>query len=426
MLALLASMTAAFVVVYGTGRTVNDKIRLVNAADAAALSAAQWQARSLNFQAYINRAKLANELAIAQLVSLRSWSDYLGQTIDNADMVLRWVPAVNVAMRALERGWDVVDRTIQSAAPPLEQALSIWNVDALTAAQSIAHAQGAITAANLVSEVTQLNEPRAVVTEATRLLQARNGAQWLNQFTERAQRGGGDLRRFTRLLNDTRDGFTRRRTFDPLPSGSPVQLSRRGGTDLLGEYSWRGVDSFSTHIDFGFFSSELPIGWGAAEQRQRAVTQRGEHGGSRQRNPRATRLAERSMNLRSNYRGVPEIRDVRRPARQDERRLRYAVNLLLPAAQLQSPDRLLGITRLEAFEGGQINTLPEHVGGGLQALASAEVYFQRPTARRDGRQEFASLFSPYWQARLTEVSAADRLSTARLRGLVVDPWVVAP
>lgn len=43
----------------------------------------------------------------------------------------------------------------------------------------------------------------------------------------------------------------------------------------------------------------------------------------------------------------------------------------------------------------------------ISALASAEVYFERPVAldmfkRGDGMREWGSLFSPYWQARLVE------------------------
>jgi len=59
-LAMVASLVTAFAVSFGAGQLVNDKMRLVNAADAAAYSAAQWEARSLNFQSYLNRAIVAN------------------------------------------------------------------------------------------------------------------------------------------------------------------------------------------------------------------------------------------------------------------------------------------------------------------------------------------------------------------------------
>ena len=80
---------------FSVGQVINDKVRLVNAADAAAFSAAQWQARSLNYQAYLNRAIVANEVAIAQMVSLRSWSRYMDRTISNASRIGSFVPPIS-------------------------------------------------------------------------------------------------------------------------------------------------------------------------------------------------------------------------------------------------------------------------------------------------------------------------------------------
>src|SRR6478752_6928759 len=174
LLALMASLVTAFAVSFGAGQLVNDKMRLVNAADAAAYSAAQWEARSLNFQSYLNRAIVANEVAIAQLVSLRSWSSYVATLTRNGATVARWIPPLAGPVQALERGWNAVDSSLQAIAPGLEGSLSAWNVDVLANAESLAHQQALITAADLVGEVARANEPRAHVNEATRLLQALN------------------------------------------------------------------------------------------------------------------------------------------------------------------------------------------------------------------------------------------------------------
>ncbi len=48
-------------------------MRLANAADATAWSIATLEARALNYDAYTNRAIVANEVAIAQAISLISW-----------------------------------------------------------------------------------------------------------------------------------------------------------------------------------------------------------------------------------------------------------------------------------------------------------------------------------------------------------------
>ena len=59
-----------------SGQMVTEKMRLTNAADAAAYSAGVVHARALNLDAYTNRAIVANQVAIAQTLSLVSWGRY--------------------------------------------------------------------------------------------------------------------------------------------------------------------------------------------------------------------------------------------------------------------------------------------------------------------------------------------------------------
>ena len=426
MLAFMGCMAAAFLLVVTSGQLVNDKIRLTNAADAAAYSAAAWEARSLNYQAYLNRAIVANEVATAQLVSLRSWSRYIDTLVSNADQVTRYIPPLAAPVRALAQGWGYVDQGIARSFPLLEGGLSHWNNNVLAAAQSVAHQQALVVAADLVDEIAHLNEPRAVVSDATRILQVRNAQTWQHGFTERLQRGGGDLQQFRALLMDSRDGFTRSRRSD-LPVQVPlVSLPRRGGTDLLGEYSWRGLDTLSLHIDLLFGSTEIPISWGAAEDRRQVINRRGEHGGSLQRNPRASRLGLRALRPEQRYLGIPQIREVLDQVATGRQSLAYSVALKLPADSLLTLDRLMMPVGLETLDAVGISAAPQLAGNALHALSSAEVYFQRPVDRADGREEKPNLFNPYWQARLVPTTGLDRQLTAQSRGLQADPYGVLP
>jgi hypothetical protein len=424
MLAFMTVLSGAFIMVFNAGQVVNDKIKLTNAADAAAYSAALWEARSLNYQAYLNRAIVANEVATAQLVSLRSWSQYVARVTTNADRITRYIPPLAAPMRALAQGWGRVNAGLQGALPPTESALSTWNTQSLAAAQSVAHQQALLAAEDLVRQVSTANEPRARVSDATRILQVQNGEIWQHRFTEKSQRGGNDLVRFRRLLMDSRDGFTRSRRND-LPITVPLlSIPRRGGTDLLGEYSWRGVDTLSVHLDLPLNHVETPVGWGAAEQRRRPVNQRGDHGDSLRRNPRASRRAMNGIRLAQGYQGIPEVRDVVNPGRAGARTLTYSVALQMPSAALLTADRLFLPEGLAMFEGGAEPVQPQLSAGALHAIGSAQIYFQRPAARADGREEHPSLFNPYWQARLTATSATERQLTAASRGLAVDPFGV--
>ena len=57
--------------------------------------------------------------------------------------------------------------------------------------------------------------------------------------------------------------------------------------------------------------------------------------------------------------------------------------------------------------------LPDRFAAGrLWSLAVAEVYFRAPPGAGE-RVEYASLYSPYWQARLAEPSEAEREQARR-------------
>lgn len=428
MLALLASMIGGLVLVLNTGQLVNDKIRLTNAADAAAYSAALWQARSLNFQAYVNRAMLANEVAIAQLVSLRSWSRYVDTLASNASTAAQFIPPLAAPVRALATGWNRVDALLARSLPELEGGLSFWNNSILARTQAVAHVSAPVAAAELVTEVARANEPRARASRAQPLLQARNGQRWLNGFTKQYQRGGGDLRRFSSLVLDSRDGFSRERRGN-LPVPLPLlSVKRRGGTELIGEYSWQGMDTLSAHVNLLLSHQEIPLGWGAAQQRhpRHPSNRRGEHGGSWSDNPRASRLGRATLRAAIDYQGLPQVRDVVNPLSVAPRTLVYSVALELPGESISSVDRLLMPAGIATFDGAPESAAPDYAAGALHALATAEVYFQRPVARVDGRTEYPSLFSPYWQARLAPTPAAERQLTALTRGVPADPFAVLP
>jgi hypothetical protein len=62
----------------------------------------------------------------------------------------------------------------------------------------------------------------------------------------------------------------------------------------------------------------------------------------------------------------------------------------------------------------------------MYALSAAQIFFSRPVTRADHRLELASLFNPYWQARLAPVTLAQRSLAAAARGGAPDPYLVLP
>lgn len=72
-LLFLGVLSLSLIFVYKAGRVTTQRMQVQNAADAVAYSVSTVEARDLNFIAYTNRAMIANEVAIGQMVGLASW-----------------------------------------------------------------------------------------------------------------------------------------------------------------------------------------------------------------------------------------------------------------------------------------------------------------------------------------------------------------
>lgn len=120
-LALVLFGVFGALVLFNTGKVTTDKTKLVNAADAAAYSGSVWQARALNYQAYTNRAMVANQVSIAQAVTLQSWASYGAITSENIATVLRPIPVANIFATALEQAMTVAEQVLG----PLAQGMVI-------------------------------------------------------------------------------------------------------------------------------------------------------------------------------------------------------------------------------------------------------------------------------------------------------------
>jgi Flp pilus assembly protein TadG len=428
LLLLMASLLAGFLLVFDAGQLVTAKLRLQGAADAAAYSAAQWQARTLNYQAYVNRAMVANEVAIAQSVSLRSWSRYVARLLQNAATVGTLIPPVGAALRSVEQAWANVDRGLQRVLPPIESATSRWNVSVLAGTQQVAATLTGPVAVDLARRVAQANVPDAGWArggESLLLADARRAQSFTTGFARR----GDERTRLRDVVLSSRDGFSASRGWS-LGFG-PFGLRKRGGTDLIAYDSWRGMDTVADHVPALFGSSEHPIAWGAAENRRSQQGARGFHGGSWRDNPRSSRLANNAMQSSSSYQGMPGYRDLAAtrgsaPANASVA-MRFEAALFQPAGTLATSERVLGGPRTVVPGEAERGNEAAYAAGGLLALSAAEVAFVRPQGRSDGRRELPSLFNPYWQARLAPASRSQRAlvdASGAGPGLAGDPFLL--
>jgi hypothetical protein len=246
------------------------KSQLQNAADAGAYSAAVMQARDANFSAYTNRAMIANQVAVAQFVSLKSYFEDAAQTHKRANS---WLHAGYRLAPSIAPAWDAgkkipvgtANSWVQGAAGPAVKALDLL-IDAMDQAQHIHHL-GTMTEMMFVADdVVKKNDPLASVTTSAFMLGdgALRVKKWGNDSTARlaANDASKEADRFADAVvhRDSTDGFIRNRISAPTPFwASPVKpylcpgaaftfttfgFAHFGGTILsANKRRWLGLDA---------------------------------------------------------------------------------------------------------------------------------------------------------------------------------------
>lgn len=417
LLPLLAVLGAAAWWAFEAGQAVTEKQRLRDAADAAALSGAVWQTRALNFNASMNRAIIANEAVIAQSVSLRSWSAYMGRLLPTAAVLTTYVPYLNAATTTLQRWWAGFDRTLQPSLVALESLTS--GIDhTLAGAQRAMHAATLLVVPDIVRTTVTATDPRFRLSEG-------GEAQlvvWATEWTRFTSLYGGAWRwRQQDLVQRSLDPFTARRNFtlSPLLGSRLLRFEKRAGTDLLDFETWRALDTLSIHqpryVVFGAMRERTAVAWGGADNGAGSRL-RGVHGDAWRRNPRAARAAEQSIMRQRGYRGLPSLHDLSVAQRTTFDPPRVVVRVHLPERSRRGATALLGTMGVLQGSGDplSIEGAPEDGPAGLFAEAAASTEFLRPESRRDGARELPSLYAPYWRSTFVGLEIAERTALAIL------------
>ena len=429
-LGFAAAMVGMMLIAFNSGQVTNAKMRAMNAADAAAYSGAVWQARTLNFQAYMNRAMIVNEVTIAQSVSLRSWVAYLDRMVTNINTVAQFVPYLGQATRAIQRGLRSVDTAMQSALPPMEMMLRSVNVAAHGAQVAIDLPAIAI-AHELADKVATANGANM---SAGIALGALNETEWL-ALTQTYSKGPGGNRdgrvRLRDVTLNSRDGFVEARDWDV---GGPLvqnELRKQGGTNLIDYDTWKGLDSMEYRTIYNPFKgwvTRIPIGWGGAQAYPSRSLNRnhGRHGRVNEWNDADGRNARNDANSSGQAKSVgaafPGYRDISEKftkVKNADLRVPFTVEVMIKAADIASQMSVTG-GAVALQDGTRLDHTPGYFGDkGVYAMSEACVTFERPlgAARNDGATEFPSLFNPYWRASLATESWKSRSAADFAKGL---------
>jgi Putative Flp pilus-assembly TadE/G-like len=444
-LATAAACCAVLALVYNVGQVTNEKEKTINAADAAALSGALVEARMLNFMAYTNRAMIANEVTIAQIISFDSWVRYDNQLVQTAS----YIPIVG---GFIEATLGTVTQAAVAAMPVFEEMIPVIDTfvnTALVGVRDVANGAAVAAARDVATQIAQANQTAMVNDNGVDAAAfALNEQAWLS-FTK--VYSGDDRGNAAQVVLDSRDQFSTHRglgTAFNLLNDNPVAATgvdkTSGDTKLRNYDHWEAEDSADLWVGLQVLGitvaklDTLPVGWGRVDTNKNGDT--GEdwdfgNGPCTQWIALGCEFAYASDNPVSGWSGIPGIRDLANPgSKSNDPSLTYIVAVKKSAqANLTTQHIGSGMNNVRVSGPQGSPDLKDNLLGNRDELASisaARVFFARPfdkadkTAgkllRSDGAQEYASLYNPYWQARLTNpdtvtiegVSAKSLLYTA--------------
>jgi hypothetical protein len=431
---------AALFFLFNAGQLTREKTKLVNTSDAVAYSAGVMNARALNFDAYTNRAMVANTVAIAQLVSLSSWVQYAGNVstfgydLENPKFAL-FYPSY---FAAAESGMYLQESLNDTGTLEKLAQASDAIVQVLSGAQQVTYAtlvplRQAVM--RQVADANYANDGTVVVEDFT--LPTSDFLAFVHPYS------GDDRKRFAEVATTSadRDGFVKKRSWK-LPglwadcaSAFPRVdwLDRRGGTNLVNFDQWEALDTLSEKrwhpsnwLDvFCSAVGESPQSWGgnvAADDGSQAFDL-SFYDNSIPVNPGSSGVGLVTSQSWG-YKGLPTFYDLSSDAlAKDDPRLQFTVRLRRDKNQTATSE---GRSNIKTTP--RLNAYAAQPAGGSEfvAVSTAENYFQRDGDAQDNvygeslgkPQEIGSLFNPYWQVHLVRSDADIRRAQA-LQGVVL-------
>lgn len=433
-LALFMFLGLTSLVLYNTGQTASDKTRIVNTADAAAYSGLLWQARAMNFQAYTNRAMVANQVAMAQAVSLNSWAAYIRETGSNVNDLLGWIPYIGAVTNIIDRIGEMIYRFMD---PITKGMLSVVNVinKMIGPAQEAMYYSTFASTPDVVNSVVKANRTIKGLSDnaerdirwdtAYSVVSAANNLNDWRSLTEKFDKDHVPARRErAAMINQSKDEFTKKRDWKffnfwiPITPLNWVRVEKQGTTRLIEKnngYEWKAKDDVSLRTKRytwrGTKYSELPVGYAesfANSQNGDTFDKSNRWFGNRQKH--AQYLGEHlNQEKMGGYDGLQAYRslsvDVRKS--EDKPSLLLRVEIELDTSEVDDSEAL-GVT-------GEFRSkvdAPAHV---LTSVGSAELYFEKPCIDNACKEEYANGYNPFWDVRLKKTGTAQKMAAYATR-----------
>lgn len=462
-LVFLVVGAAALYLAFNAAQLAHAKTKEQDTADSAAYSVGVLQARDLNFAAYTNRAMIANQVAVAQMVSIKSYVDELAGTYSNS----HWFDEFIESSAVLSEPWIMPKETGSTVLNVAKSALdtgtrlasvALDGLDKILSLEQAAYHDLIILQIPVVAEeVAQANEPNSHVTKtyfATRGAPALLSTLNFSQSNTPAGTTGKD--RFADVVTDktTLDQFVQQRGAnirDPFvasiiewcPGASFIAADNNhlGGTQLRQDKrGWESLDA--TDVNGGWLcyfeigavggpiidaagSGGAATGPGSSYSGKRGYGGFNNFGGSL--TSALAGIAAREQyykgpgsSLSSSEAGLQpyrELASLKTPTDGADFNRAPAITV-----EVQRASSTVSTTDQLRIASGRLQVADGTANNQMRAVSSASAYFIRPAdasgsaagalmnlahwQRSDNKWEYPSLFNPYWQSSLVDTNLA--------------------
>ncbi len=223
---------------FKAGKLTSEKMQLQNAADAVAYSVSTLEARDLNFSSYMNRAMVANEVAIGQLVGLVSWADHLasvGKYLKFYNHTFLMAPTLGASsfLDGIATAFTAVGSAIKVyllALPGISRTRTHF-LSRLNGyygyAQVAFHGTTTMLMVSTIEDLVRNNSPGAQLSDFGFVSLLGHLHSYSNKFTttfnpqSRTLVNKGGYERFAAMVDASTDPFTRKRGFQASVPGFP-------------------------------------------------------------------------------------------------------------------------------------------------------------------------------------------------------------
>ncbi|HBF09652.1 MAG TPA: hypothetical protein DHW71_00610 [Gammaproteobacteria bacterium] len=386
-------VTLMVIIIFNTSQEEYEKQQATNIADAAVYSALSYEANRLNYLAYTNRAVITNQVAAGQIMAVASWTDYSSQASRTLAASLSWVPYLGAALDAYAQVLESTHQSMQVILPAYVKMTDI----AIQTLSTVQHSIKATTTAEIpliVKKTIELNDDRFEISDYGMLELAMHTYAWTNFLSDADE--NKDLERQAIFINSVKDDWTEARSNQiSLPAtligALSAKLKQRGSSRLIRRYdedgnpywNWESRDSISLHTRKikRLRTKRYEVGLVATDY----STDSTPFYGFFSENKNAERMGKGQLEEWSGlYSGLKSLHELN-----DKTTLSLALEVQIDSKELtlthQNDSQAYG---------------KEH-NAEYASVAKGELFFQRSF---DNRQEYASLYNPFWTAHLIDAS----------------------